>query len=161
MYRQGDYLQGGFGSLLGGAFRRTASVVRGAAGATPIGSAALGGLGAIRGIVRGGKTAPIGSSLVGTPGGKLARLRGLGGRFLATGAGIFSSGLPPMGGKMKMQPDGSMKKRRRMHVTNVKALRRGIRRLAGFEKLARRVLRITSPGKAHKIHGFKKAARKR
>lgn len=38
-----------------------------------------------------------------------------------------------------------MHKRRRMHVTNVKALRRAIRRCTGFAHLAKRVLRFTSP----------------
>jgi hypothetical protein len=33
----------------------------------------------------------------------------------------------------------SKKKRRRMNVANVKALRRGVRRLEGFERLACRV----------------------
>lgn len=35
---------------------------------------------------------------------------------------------------------------RRMNVANTRALRRSIRRLKGFEKLARRTLSITSPG---------------
>lgn len=37
------------------------------------------------------------------------------------------------------------RRRRRMRVTNVKALRRSIRRCQGFAKLAKRVLRFTSP----------------
>jgi hypothetical protein len=41
---------------------------------------------------------------------------------------------------------GGCTKTRRMNVTNVRALRRSIRRLKGFEKLARRTLSITSPG---------------
>ena len=50
---------------------------------------------------------------------------------------------------------------RRMHVTNVKALRRAIRRAKGFERLARRVMSFTSArpprGRAHfKIRRRKK-----
>lgn len=37
------------------------------------------------------------------------------------------------------------RKRRRMNVTNAKALRRAIRRARGFEKLARKVLGFTTP----------------
>lgn len=37
------------------------------------------------------------------------------------------------------------RRRRRMHVTNVKALRRAIRRARGFEKIARKVMGFTSP----------------
>ena len=110
---------------------------------------------------RGAKTAPIGSSQFGTPGSRMSRLRGLGGRFIKKGVGLFpASGLPGMGGL----PGPMMrlgKKRRRIRVTNVKALRRGIRRLAGFERLARRVLRITSPTKKFKVAGFKKTAKRR
>src|SRR5712692_6206280 len=40
---------------------------------------------------------------------------------------------------------GIGKRHRRMHVTNVKALRRAIRRATGFAHLARKVLRFTSP----------------
>lgn len=38
-------------------------------------------------------------------------------------------------------------RRRRIRVTNVKALRRAIRRARGFEKLARKVMHFTSPRK--------------
>jgi hypothetical protein len=59
-------------------------------------------------------------------------------------------------GMMGMQPRGQrgfhvskktgrVVRNRRMHVTNPKALRRAIRRAQGFAKLARRVLRFTSP----------------
>lgn len=63
--------------------------------------------------------------------------------------------------KTLLHPFGGCVKNRRMNVANVRALRRSIRRLSGFEKLARRVLRITSPRKAHVISGFKRRTRKR
>lgn len=52
------------------------------------------------------------------------------------------------------------KKRRRMNVTNVKALRRAGRRVTGFEKLARRFVGFASP---HKPKGrtYFKRTRKR
>lgn len=40
---------------------------------------------------------------------------------------------------------GKMVRNRRMRVTNVRALRRAIRRCTGFAHLAKRVLRFTSP----------------
>lgn len=40
---------------------------------------------------------------------------------------------------------------RRMHVTNTKALHRALRRVKGFEHVAKRVLRITM-SKPHKVH---------
>lgn len=50
--------------------------------------------------------------------------------------------------------------RRRMHVTNVKALRRSIRRLHGFEKVCRKVLRFTSPHRSHGRATFKRPKRR-
>lgn len=53
-----------------------------------------------------------------------------------------------------------MPRRRRMHVTNVKALRRSIRRLHGFEKVCRKVLRFTSPHRSHGRATFKRPKRR-
>lgn len=52
-------------------------------------------------------------------------------------------------------------KNRHMNVTNPRALRRSIRRLTGFEKLAKRVLHITSPRKKHVFGGPRRRTRKR
>ncbi len=51
--------------------------------------------------------------------------------------------------------------RRRMNVTNVRALRRSIRRCQGFAKLAKRVLRFTSPRPPRGRVTFKHRARKK
>ena len=51
-------------------------------------------------------------------------------------------------------------RRRRMHVTNVKALRRSLRRIHGFEKVCRKVLRFTSPGRHHGRATFKRPKRR-
>jgi hypothetical protein len=50
-------------------------------------------------------------------------------------------------------------RRRRMHVTNVKALRRALRRVEGFERIARKVLRITT-GKQPTVR-FKRSRKRR
>lgn len=50
--------------------------------------------------------------------------------------------------------------RRRMNVTNSKALRRAIRRARGFEKLARKVLGFSSPHKPKGRVYFKKSRKK-
>ena len=44
----------------------------------------------------------------------------------------------------------------RMNVTNVRALRRSLRRAHGFAKLAMRVIHITHPKKKGRFGGFKK-----
>lgn len=46
-------------------------------------------------------------------------------------------------------------KRRRMNVTNPKALRRAIRRARGFEKLALRTIKLVSPQRKGRFGGFK------
>jgi hypothetical protein len=61
--------------------------------------------------------------------------------------------------KSLMHPFGGCARNRRMNVANVHALRRSIRRLTGFEKLARRVLRITSPRPVRV--GFKRTTRRK
>lgn len=56
---------------------------------------------------------------------------------------------------------GGKRRRRRMNVANPRALRRGIRRLRGFEKLARKVMVVHSYKRlgGHRIgHGRRKAA---
>ena len=53
-----------------------------------------------------------------------------------------------------------LRPRRRMNVTNAKALRRAIRRARGFEKLAKKVLGFTSPRKP-KGRSYFRATRKR
>lgn len=56
---------------------------------------------------------------------------------------------------------GQATKNRRMHVTNVKALRRAIRRAHGFEKLARKVMGFSSPHKPKGRAYFKRKTRAR
>ena len=51
---------------------------------------------------------------------------------------------------------GLKRARPRMNVTNVRALRRSLRRAHGFAKLAMRVIHITHPKKKGRFGGFKK-----
>jgi len=52
-------------------------------------------------------------------------------------------------------------RRRRMRVTNPKALRRAIRRTQGFAKLAMRTIHLVHPKRKVRFGGFKKRTRKR
>lgn len=54
-----------------------------------------------------------------------------------------------------------MRRRRRMNPCNVHALRRAIRRAHGFERIAKKVLRFTSPHRKAKPHGFKSPHRRK
>jgi hypothetical protein len=47
------------------------------------------------------------------------------------------------------------RRRRHMHVTNPKALRRALRRVGGFAKLAKKVISFTSPRAARGRPHFK------
>jgi hypothetical protein len=53
-----------------------------------------------------------------------------------------------------------MRRHKRMNPCNVKALRRAIRRAHGFEKVAKRVMRFSSPHKRKKFAGFKHAKKR-
>jgi hypothetical protein len=96
----------------------------------------------------------------------------------AGGAAAVGAGVGLMGGKHRgssMTPaamggmHGAMRaaggmgggRHRRMHVTNVKALRRSLRRIKGFEKVARHVLHFTKPGHATGHAKFKFTRKKR
>ncbi|MGH9024373.1 MAG: hypothetical protein ACRDV9_14995 [Acidimicrobiia bacterium] len=63
---------------------------------------------------------------------------------------------------MRIGPGGLIpaRPRRRMNVTNPKALRRAIRRAAGFEKLAKRVIGFSSPRKPKGRTYFRKTRAK-
>jgi hypothetical protein len=74
---------------------------------------------------------PIAGQVAAPPGMKVAKTPGIGGKI---------SRALPFG-----QTGYEYVKRRRMNVTNVKALRRSIRRAKGFAKLAKRVLTFVQP----------------
>ncbi len=76
-----------------------------------------------------------------------AKVLGVGAAAAATGAiaeRMASGGQLPRGFRISRKT-GKVVRIRRMRVTNPRALRRAIRRAHGFARLARRVLRFTSP----------------
>jgi hypothetical protein len=81
----------------------------------------------------------------------------------AAGAGMAMGGVGrhPAAAGMAHPGVAGMRRRRRMRVTNVKALRRSIRRCQGFAKLATRVLHFTSPRRHVGRPVFKRRTRKR
>lgn len=71
-----------------------------------------------------------------------------------------AAGMPSRGFHISMRT-GQVVKNRRMRVTNPRALRRAIRRAMGFARLAKRVLRFTSPRapRGHAVFKFKRRKR--
>jgi hypothetical protein len=67
---------------------------------------------------------------------------GVAGRMGAARPGVGMRGMPRGAARAAGMPG---RRGRRMNVTNVRALRRSIRRAQGFSRLAKRVLRFTSP----------------
>jgi len=68
--------------------------------------------------------------------------------FTATGAGVLPSGgrggaVVPSGYHFAKDGSGRLVRNRRMNVANPRALRRSMRRVQGFEKLARRTISFT------------------
>lgn len=68
--------------------------------------------------------------------------------FTATGAGVLpgggrGSGMVPSGYHFAKDGSGRLVRNRRMNIANPRALRRAMRRVQGFEKLARRTITFT------------------
>lgn len=151
----GMYGDPGFFGAIGRVFKGIGKVAAGVAG-IPIGGkklpAALPGGGVGAPIM--GKMQPI----IQRAQGVVQRLpRGV--KMGAAAAGIAGAGaLAGVAVDQFGRPIGH--RRRRMRVTNVKALRRSIRRCQGFAKLAKRVLRFTSPRPPRGRALFKRRARK-
>jgi hypothetical protein len=66
------------------------------------------------------------------------------------------------GAKMKVAKNGvvSFHRRRRMHPTNAKALRRALRRAYAFERIAMRTIHLLHPRKKGRFGGFRRHRRK-
>lgn len=158
-YYQGDYYRGGF---FGSLFRGIGGLAKGILGipSAPkiiqqgptnpaINAASYGAL--AQNVIRGGKQMiskhPVLSAAAAA------------GALAAAGGG---AALARRGGKTALHPAlAGMHKRRRMHVTNVRALRRAIRRTHGFAKLAMKVIRLEHPRKHGKFAGFRKRKKSR
>jgi hypothetical protein len=157
-YYQGDYYRGdpGFFSFLGGLAKKAVGFIPGVG---PIASSAL------SMIPSGGsklqKISTAARAMTKTAGAIIVKHPVLSG---AAAAGVVGAGASMasrrMGGVSGRAAMGGMRRHRRMRVTNPKALRRALRRAQGFEKLARRVLHVTS-AKRVKVHGFKRVGRKK
>ena len=68
--------------------------------------------------------------------------------FTATGAGVLPAGgrggaLMPSGYHFAKDGSGRIVRNRRMNIANPRALRRAMRRVQGFEKLAKRTIQFT------------------
>ncbi len=163
-FYRGDFYQGdpGFFSFLSGLASKGAKLAGFASPALPgagilaRGGGALAKFGAKHpalsgAIMRGG--ALIRKHPVLSAAGAAGTLGALGG-----GAGVMGARRGQMGAAGAMP---GMRRRRRMRVTNPKALRRAIRRAEGFSKLARRVLRFTHPRLARGRPTFKIRRKKR
>jgi hypothetical protein len=152
-YYQGDYRgdwyagsrgDPGFFSFLGKIGKAAIGMIPGVGG---IASKAVGAVGKIGGIVS-KAPAPIrtmGAMVVKHPVISSAAAAGA----LGAGASMLhhpaAMAAPGMRGFHVSKRTGAMVRNRRMRVTNVRALRRAIRRCTGFAHLAKRVLRFTSP----------------
>ena len=150
----------GFLSSLWKGIKRIAPTIIGAAFGGPIGAAVLGGATAggpkptpqfpvPAGSIGGAITFPGGTalSIARTPG---AMVPGMGRLppFTATGAGVLPGGgrggsMVPSGYHFAKDGSGRLVRNRRMNVANPRALRRSMRRVQGFEKLARRTITFT------------------
>ena len=172
-----------FLGVLGGIAKAVGGVVAGVATGGPIGGI-VGGLTAITAGSGGGgvrpasalpvtafRMPPAGMSFTGAASG-IPTFAGLGITPAGPGPGAGSALIPHMGcgpgfhhAKHKGAFGGLLASKcvrnRHMNVSNPRALRRSIRRLRGFEKLARSVLHITSPRKKHVFGGPKRARRRR
>ena len=99
----------------------------------------------------GGAIAFPGGTTVGLgfqPGGALVPGQGRLPPFTATGPGVLPAGgrggaMVPSGYHFAKDGSGRLVRNRRMNVANPRALRRSMRRVQGFEKLARRTITFT------------------
>lgn len=144
-YYQGDFYRGdpGFFSVLG---RIGKSLVSGVTG-IPFSSGAPREMASVAAAGMGSH--PAIGALAKRGGAMIARHPVLSAAAAAGTIGLLGAGGRAMGKHKGVMVHKGMllghRRRRRMHVTNPKALRRAIRRANGFAKMARRVLRFTSP----------------
>lgn len=164
-YYMGDYYRGdpGFFSFLGGLAKTAVGFIPGVGPALQSGleaitarkaTAAAAGAAAVSTMKPGffkGATQRVTSGVLKHPVLSGAGAAGIAGALAGAGAEKMLGG----GRKCRhLLPSG--KCRRRMRVTNPKALRRAIRRTTGFAKLAMRTIHIVHPQKKGRFGGFRK-----
>src|SRR5260370_1134531 len=86
----------------------------------------------------------------------------IGGTAMAGRSGMLGrpAGKHPSARHLHALAMGLKRAKPRMNVTNVRALRRSLRRAHGFAKLAMRVIHITHPKKKGRFGGYRKARKK-
>jgi hypothetical protein len=158
-YYQGDYYRGdpGFFSFLGGLAKKAVGFIPGVG---PIASAALSTI-----PTGGSKIAKMGSvarTITAGAGKMIAKHPVLSAAGAAGAVGMMGAGAGAAAARRMGSRRGAMGgRRRRMNVTNVRALRRSIRRTQGFAKLAMRTIHLVHPKKKARFGGFKRRTRKR
>jgi len=150
----------GFLSSLWKGIKKIAPTVLGAAFGGPIGGVIAGGIGGgggrtppqfpvPPGTVGGAVSFPGGVSVSGAfvPGGSVVQTGGRGGKFGGRGTAVApyvgGAGACPSGYHLDKLTGTKCVRNRRMNVANPRALRRSMRRVQGFEKLARRTITFT------------------
>jgi len=132
------------GGIVGGPIG-TAMTIAGSGGGKPSAGTAL----TVPGTFGGAVGFPGGMSISGSfTGGAMTPGVGRLPPFTATGAGVLPAGgrggqLMPSGYHFAKDGSGRIVRNRRMNVANPRALRRSMRRVQGFEKLARRTISFT------------------
>lgn len=146
-YYRGDYYMGdpGFFSAIGGFFKKAVGAIL---PSVPVVGGIYSGAKALL-----GRSSPAAAGMALAPRGMAgalkmpSRLTRLG--AVTLGAGAMGAGYALRGRRGRAAAaqavPGAPRRYRRMNVTNVRALRRSIRRCQGFSRLAKRVLRFTSP----------------
>lgn len=144
-YSRGD--PGFFGSLFGGLATTAASFIPGGGAIARVAKGALGTLAS--------RAKPVGAMIVKHPvlsaagaAGAVGALGAVAGREMAPGVGMrgFHACKSKHGCKR-----GAFVRNRHMRVTNPRALRRALRRVGGFGRLASRVMRLTHPHRRGKM----------
>jgi hypothetical protein len=147
-YYRGDYYRGdpGFLSFFKKAAGAVAGFIPGVGGLVAKGISKLpGGAPGLKGAVAKAGTMVVKHPVLSAAAGA-GVVGGLGSLAIRHPAGMAATmGGAPMRGYHISRRTGAMVRNRRMRVTNVRALRRAIRRCTGFAHLAKRVLRFTSP----------------
>jgi len=158
-YYSGDYYRGdpGFFSVLGGLAKKAVGFIPGVGPALSAGLESLTAKKASTAIVKASETGILkkisaGAKQVIAKHPVLSAAGAAGAIGVAAGAGGAAL--------RRRMAGGGMRKHKRMNPCNIRALRRAIRRAHGFEKIARRVMRFSSPHKHKKFAGFKRAKKR-
>jgi hypothetical protein len=159
-YYQGDFYRGdpGFLSFLGGALKTVGGFIPGVGGIVSNIGEKIGAAGAKKAttaIVKAGET-----SLLKRAGAGAKQIIAKHPVLSAAGAaGAVGLAAGAAGSRLLRGRSGGGG-HRRMNPCNVKALRRAIRRAHGFERIAKKVMRFSSPHKHKKFAGFKRARKR-